>query len=380
MRNIHTAKAVDAADAADFLETLLSIPSVSGQEDQATAYLVDQMRQLGFAAHCDAVGNAVGTLGDTTTGRNILLLGHIDTVPGDIPVRREGDRLYGRGAVDAKGPLAAFVLAAAQVAAQMAAQLQNVQLTVIGAVEEEQHSRGAHYLADTMAPAECVIIGEPSGWEGITLGYKGALSVNYRLARAAEHTATGSAAPAEEAVAFWNQLTAYATTLNMPSADAKEGVRVQDRSSPRPRFDTLDPTLKAIHTFGDGLEQGVEMDVGLRVPLDLDVPALKKQMQSWCDGAMLSFPYFEPPHRTGKNTPPVRAFLRAIRAEEGRPRFKLKTGTSDMNVVGPAWGCPVIAYGPGDSALDHTPKEHIELSEFQRSIKVLVRALQILTS
>jgi LysW-gamma-L-lysine carboxypeptidase len=95
---------------------------------------------------------------------------------------------------------------------------------------------------------------------------------------------------------------------------------------------------------------------------------------------MLSFPYFEPPHRTEKNTPPVRALLRAIRAQEGRPRFKLKTGTSDMNVVGPAWGCPVVAYGPGDSALDHTPNEHIELSEFQRGINVLTRALQILTT
>ena len=40
--------------------------------------------------------------------RDIVLLGHMDTVPGDIPIRREGDVLYGRGSVDAKGPLAAF--------------------------------------------------------------------------------------------------------------------------------------------------------------------------------------------------------------------------------------------------------------------------------
>ena len=40
-----------------------------------------------------------------------MLLGHIDTVPGRVPVRREGGRLYGRGAVDAKGPLACFVAA-----------------------------------------------------------------------------------------------------------------------------------------------------------------------------------------------------------------------------------------------------------------------------
>jgi len=49
-----------------------------------------------------------------------------------------------------------------------------------------------------------------------------------------------------------------------------------------------------------------------------------------------------------------------------------------MNVVGPIWRCPIIAYGPGDSTLDHTPHEHIDLAEFVRSIDVLTQALPIL--
>ncbi len=81
--------------------------------------------------------------------------------------------------------------------------------------------------------------------------------------------------------------------------------------------------------------------------------------------------------RAGKNNPLVRAFLAAIRAQNGVPSFKVKTGTSDMNVVtrpGPhttpivpegivssgTWDCPILAYGPGDSSLDHTPHEHID--------------------
>jgi LysW-gamma-L-lysine carboxypeptidase len=47
-----------------------------------------------------------------------------------------------------------------------------------------------------------------------------------------------------------------------------------------------------------------------------------------------------------------------------------------MNVVGPIWNCPIVAYGPGDSALDHTPEEHIVLKEYQRGIAVLSRVLQ----
>ena len=56
-------------------------------------------------------------------------------------------------------------------------------------------------------------------------------------------------------------------------------------------------------------------------------------------------------------------------------QFLLKTGTSDMNVVGPAWNCPILAYGPGDSSLDHTPDEHVELAEDLRAVDVLEAAI-----
>jgi LysW-gamma-L-lysine carboxypeptidase len=105
------------------------------------------------------------------------------------------------------------------------------------------------------------------------------------------------------------------------------------------------------------------------------VAALQQAMGEWRDGAEVTFPYSEQPFRAQKNTPVVRALLRAIRAAGGRPRFKLKTGTSDMNVVGPAWGCPIVAYGPGDSSLDHTPDEHIAVDEFRRAVDVLAQAL-----
>ena len=61
-----------------------------------------------------------------------------------------------------------------------------------------------------------------------------------------------------------------------------------------------------------------------------------------------------------------------------RPIFYDKTGTSDWNVVAPFWKCPTVAYGPGDSALDHTPVEHVEIAEFERGVRVLERALATL--
>ena len=342
-----------------FLEELLTIPSPTGEEDAVAGYLIEQMAALGFEAGRDEAGNAVGTIGNRAAAREIVLLGHMDTVPGHIPVRKDGGRLHGRGAVDAKGPLAAFVLAAARTAGK----LDSVRVVVIGAVEEEGDARGARHLARTMASPWCTIIGEPSGWEGITLGYKGVLSLEYRLVQPASHSAGQEPTAAERAVGFWNRLTAHTEAVN----DGESG-----------RFHTLDPALRALNTFSDGLSDRVIMRIVTRIPPGVQAADLGQRLNGWRDGAELTFHSSDPPVQSEKNTPLVRALLRSIRAGGGKPRFKLKTGTSDMNVVGPAWGCPIVAYGPGDSSLDHTPQEFIEIDEYLGAIEVMTRALETL--
>jgi LysW-gamma-L-lysine carboxypeptidase len=53
----------------------------------------------------------------------------------------------------------------------------------------------------------------------------------------------------------------------------------------------------------------------------------------------------------------------------------VKSGTSDMNILAPAWACPMVAYGPGDSRYDHTPIERLSLNDYARSIRVLQSVL-----
>jgi LysW-gamma-L-lysine carboxypeptidase len=346
-------------DELNFLEKLLSIPSPSGGEDVFADYLMTQMLKMGFATHRDDAGNVIGVVGNPGANIDIVLLGHMDTVPGFIPVRWEGNKLYGRGAVDAKGPLATFVLAASRVMSQLA----GARITVIGAVEEESHGWGSQYLAQTMPAPTYAIIGEPSAWDSITLGYKGMLAMEYKLMQAGGHSAGEITGPAELAVSFWNSLRRYAYAYNL----GKTG-----------RFNTLDPSLRDLHTHSDGLNDYVEMTIVSRLPPDFDVDDLQDKMEAWSNGARLTFRGSDPAYVAEKNTPPVRALLRAIRAEGAKPRFKLKTGTSDMNTVGPVWDCPMVAYGPGDSSLDHTPYEHIEVEEFHKGITVLSLALESL--
>jgi LysW-gamma-L-lysine carboxypeptidase len=64
----------------------------------------------------------------------------------------------------------------------------------------------------------------------------------------------------------------------------------------------------------------------------------------------------------------------------GEPRFVYKTGTADLNIVAPVWQCPAVVYGPGDSALDHTPNENIHLDDYQKAVVALASVLEKLTN
>src|SRR5262245_46774535 len=105
-----TAPALSDQAAIDLLHDLVAIPSTSTHEAEAVQFLTDWMTRQGLETEIDEVGNAIGHVGRGE--RHIVLLGHIDTVPGVIPVRIEDGVLHGRGSVDAKGPLATFAAAA----------------------------------------------------------------------------------------------------------------------------------------------------------------------------------------------------------------------------------------------------------------------------
>jgi LysW-gamma-L-lysine carboxypeptidase len=347
-----------AHDAERFLTELIATPSYSGAEQAAAELMVAQMQAFGWQAEVDPSGSAVGMLGDR--GPQIVLLGHIDTVGGVVPIRIENGRLYGRGAVDAKGPLATFVFAARM--AELRGDL-GCRIVVIGATEEEAaSSRGAHHARDVYRPDLCVI-GEPSGWERITLGYKGRLLVQYRHEQPSAHSAGELRAAPEQLVEFWQQV----STL---CADHNQG---------RTRlFDQLLPSLRQIQSGSDGLQDWVSATIGLRLPPGVDPQQLSNRLHEIAGPVQLTLSGACSAYQSPRTSPLAAAFVRAIRSHGGTPTFLHKTGTADMNVVGPAWNVPIVAYGPGDSRLDHTPDEHIELAEYQRAIAVLAGVLSAL--
>jgi len=337
------------AEENQLLHDLVALYSPSGCERPAAEFLLDAFRRWGINARIDKVGNVIGEIGEGSP--TVCFLGHIDTVTGEIPVRREGNVLYGRGAVDAKGPLAAAACAAARLPRDIPKKI-----VIVGAVgEEAPNSPGASYFVHHLRP-DFAIIGEPSRWDRITVGYKGNLHFTYSRRAPLAHGAAESASAATTAALFFSRV------CRGPEADGPTSDSV---------FETLRANIRSFNTTRADFDEAISMTVDMRLPPTVHPDDLERKIRAEAGEAEISVIEKSPAVVCDKNSRLVRAMLAAIRRHGGQPRFVRKTGTSDMNLVAPVWKCPMAAYGPGDSNLDHTPNEHIDLDEYQRAIAVL---------
>lgn len=344
-------------DARDLIVGAVSRASVSGAEGEVAEFLCDWMRAHDFAAEIDASGSAVGVRGSGPI--TVVLLGHIDTVPGHIPVHIDDSGvLHGRGSVDAKGSFCTFAAAVAGLPSQA---LSAATFICVGATEEEvPSSKGARYALTQYQP-DLVVIGEPSGWQGLTLGYKGRLIVKAAVIKDNFHTAGDGTSAGDDLTESWQRVRLWAQQAS------GEGV-----------FGRVQATIQALSFDTDGLEQVARGSFGLRLPPHVSPLQARQDITELLgdlDGLKVQFTGDETAVRYGRDTVLARALRLAIRHYGGTPVFKLKTGTSDMNVVAEQWQVPTLAYGPGDSSLDHTPQERLDLAEYDKAVVILRSAL-----
>jgi LysW-gamma-L-lysine carboxypeptidase len=340
-------------DEGELLERLVRQYSPSGAEGRAVAEFVRMGRTLGYRTAVDAVGNGIASVG---RGRpEILFLGHIDTVEGERPVRWTRDRLHGRGVVDAKGAIAAALIAGAGFPGPGT-------FRVAAAVGEETDSRGARHLLRGRRP-DAVIAGEPSGWDGVTVGYKGVLRATAVFARRRRHYSSPFPTAADEAVAW--------------AASAQRWARERSGES---LFRSLTAKVVELHTGPSGDAETARVSVDVRLPPGVSGDEALRALSTIPGAPRLRTSVQIEACEPGPQDPVARSLVAAIRAEGGRPTIWRKSGTSDLNLALRAWHVPGAAYGPGDSRLDHTARESLTRRELRQSAAVLRRAVESLTA
>jgi [amino group carrier protein]-lysine/ornithine hydrolase len=324
------------------------------------------INELGFEqASIDNVGNVIATKG---SGRPIILLcGHMDTVPGRVPIRVGNGYLYGRGASDAKGSLIAMLLAASEFPKQRGS------IIFAGVVDEEGNATGIKELVRSKSTMDYAIFGEPSGINNITIAYKGRFA--FRLTCDVGSSAHASAPwlaknSIEEVYDFWQGI-------------QSEIGRVESGKD-RPGKITCSLTEISGGSSHNVTPQKCKITVDIRIPTTnnskmihnlvasvIKDVAIKKNVRATYRIEDMTEP-FEADH----TSPLVRALsLSILDVCKKRPILLRKTGTGDMNILGNAFKIPVVTYGPGDPHSSHTMDERISISEYISSIDVFNRAL-----
>ena len=183
-------------DIEDFHAQAVKIPSHESV-DEMRELLVETLTDTGHPPHvddngCVIVSRGAGSVvdGDTPTSPHIVLNTHIDTVAPHIPYARDGDIVRGRGACDAKGPLAALL------AAFLRTEPDEGTLTLAITPDEETTQLGAAALADRLS-ADGYIVGEPTDLD-VCLAARGQCEAEITVSGAGGHAA--SVSPADNPV------------------------------------------------------------------------------------------------------------------------------------------------------------------------------------
>ena len=349
------------------LERALKFYTPSLREKSLADFLESVCDDLGFRdIHVDDVGNIIAKKGSGSP--KILLCGHMDTVPGRIRVRKEGDYLFGRGSSDAKGPLLAMLFAAASV------QEKTGTVIFVGAVDDEGNATGIKSLSNDKPDVDYAIFGEPSGTKQITIGYKGRIAINLKIN--VEDSAHASAPwlaknAIHESSLFVNEIK---NMLESGQEDKKKGMM-------------LTATLTEIK---GGLSHNVtpkecNSTIDIRIPVDMNCKLVEEKISKTVQEiakkrqveAFYSIIDETEPFEAEHSSPLVRALtLGILDIEKNRPTLIRKTGTGDMNVIGNKLSIPVVTYGPGDPHAAHTIDEKISIDEYLRGIEVLKRTIQ----
>lgn len=324
------------------------------------------VNELGFEqVHIDSVGNIIASKGSGEP--RILLCGHMDTVPGQVPVRIEDGHIYGRGASDAKAPLISMLLAASEFPKQSG--------TVIfaGVVDEEGNAAGVKQLVKSKLGVDYAIFGEPSGVENITVAYKGRLAVRLTVdvgnsAHASAPWLSGNAI--EEMYEFWRAIKAEI-----------ENVGAAENKTKMISCSLTEITGGSSHNV---TPQKCKITIDIRVPTITTCDNVLKTVEAIVTkvssekGVKATFRIEDKtePFEADHSSALVRALILAVLdVRKTRPLLLRKTGTGDMNVLGHNFKIPVITYGPGDPHASHTADERVSIEEFVSSIEVYERAL-----
>jgi putative selenium metabolism hydrolase len=355
---------------------LVRAESRSGQERQAVETAARWMRALGYdEVWIDEYGSVIGRRQGSGPGKNLHFDGHIDIVTATAPEswryppfsgQIADGRIWGRGATDMKGPLAAMICALAFVPQEAF----RGTLTMSASVGEEGWEGAALAAILRQHPADAVVIGEPTS---LALGFaqKGRAGITVKAKGRAAHTSV----PERGINAVYRMFEAVGHVRAVPLPEDEvlgRGVMelIEIISSPYPgdtivpdgcqaRFDRRLVSGETPATMLEGVREALrEMDGTTAECPEIVLPCYT--------GAELRMQDFRPAWVMASDHELIQAALAAMQAEGLAETLLAAPYCTNGSLSAGEMGIPTIIFGPSESALAHIVDEHIEIEKLLR--------------
>lgn len=374
----------------DFLQRLIRTRSMPGEEAELAELVTAEMEALSYdEVRIDEAGNVIGLLRGAGSAPTVMFNTHLDHVdagdPEDWPHppfagEIHTDRVWGRGAVDIKGPLAAQVHGVGRLAAAGERPPGDVYVTAV--VQEEVGGLGARYMAETLRP-HLILVGEPSRNE-VRRGHRGRIELRVGV--------RGKMAHASMTEIGINPLTVIGDFLTaLPDfrlpADPELGratiaptlIRTDQTSAnviPGEVFLTLDCRTVPGQNAHDLRDELLPLLDAAAIPgTQSEILVSEFDRVSWT-GLEKRYPADNPAYALPADHPAVRSATDVLAPVLGAvPPVDVWRFATDGGHFAEA-GLTVVGFGPGDDRLAHTVEEAIgidELNTGQRGNEALAR-------
>lgn len=357
----------------DYCRELVRIPSLPRQEGALAEAIRGRMVDLGYdEARVDDMGNVIGRVG-SGEGPRLLFDGHIDTV-GVTDASRwrhdpfggevEDGRLYGRGASDMKGSLAAMVYAAAQ------GRLRGT-VYVSGTVcEELVEGPGLGRVIEQVRP-DYVVIGESTSLD-LYVGQRGRAEIVLEALGVPAHSSTPHLG--SNAIRSMAGLLPRLDALPMAEDELLGRALIEPTdviSRPYPGISVL-PDLCRV-TLDRRLLVGETPEGVLGQVLSACGPVARVSMAEagfkTYTGFNVAVPKFAPAWKTPVNHPLVRAALKGLAWAGLPPRLGAYGFCTNGSYSAGKYGLPTIGFGPANESQAHTVDEYIEVEALLAAVR-----------
>lgn len=353
---------MSARSTAELLRELVAIESPSGSEGAIADFVCALCSE--WKLDVERLGETLIVAVERGRGPRLCVASHLDTVPIGADWTRapiggdwDGERLYGRGANDAKASVAAILSAARDLARRPAA-FAGTLLVALTECEETSNAGMAKVIERAGLP-DGAITGEPTGLEVVraqsglavlTATWRGRSCHAAHVARVAHASALASACADLARFGAWRALEGVHELVG-PSTVAATLLRAGERHNVVPdRAEAVfDARLSPLHSAEDA-----------RALLARELPGAEVAVKS----ARLS------PFETAEEHPLVRAVLDAAR----KPRAIGSSTLSDMALL---QGVPAVKCGPGETSRSHTPDEFVLRGELEEGVAFYARAVPL---